>query len=162
MSRPALISSLLLTPPFASMPPLLLHYSSVSVFPSRNTLTISKTPPAPNLHLLVERILPVHDPYLINRDEHRHGVASAAAVVGQKPCPKAQRPRRARDGANRLHRSRVRKLARGRVGFLKRHPILRRLEGHGDEGVDEPGRHGGAELVGKAHWHPWGGGEECV
>eukprot|EP00906_Rhabdomonas_costata_P029432 RCo041535 len=99
--------------------------------------------------------LPLHNepPELLHGDEHEHRVASAAGVVRQEPIPQREHALALGHGGDGLHGAAVGQHPTG-IGALEGHAVLGRLEGHGDDGVDQPGAHRRAELRGNPCGHP--------
>mmetsp|Transcript_7309 Transcript_7309/g.10670 ORF Transcript_7309/g.10670 Transcript_7309/m.10670 type:complete len:244 (-) Transcript_7309:25-756(-) len=89
----------------------------------------------------------VHIPHELNNHKHGNRMTTTSRIIRQKSIVERKKTFLGTDRLNRLHRRNVRQPPRLRIRLLRGHPILRRLEGHGSDRVQQSGRHGRTKHV---------------
>ena len=90
----------------------------------------------------------IHIPHVLHSHEHHHCMSPTPQVIRQESCPEHNYPVRPGDSHAGLQCALVQQLAGLRVRLLEGHSVLGRLEGIGDDGVQESGGHGSTHDVG--------------
>mmetsp|Transcript_86903 Transcript_86903/g.119735 ORF Transcript_86903/g.119735 Transcript_86903/m.119735 type:complete len:289 (+) Transcript_86903:489-1355(+) len=93
----------------------------------------------------------VHGPVpalqLLNHEEHKDGVTSTPHTVGREAVVQGEEALLARHLRDGLHCARVRQLKSHGIRLLRRHPVLRGLEGHRHDRVHQASRQRGRHHV---------------